>query len=70
MFQCFLDPHDNLRRMLLLLLLELSVVLGMAPYFPKTIPLSFFCTALLKKRQLVERRLHERCNLVDAVLYG
>jgi hypothetical protein len=55
MFQCFLDTHDNLQRMLLWLLLELFVVLEMALYFPRTIPLLSFGTALLKKRQLVER---------------
>lgn len=55
--------------MQLLLLLEPFVVLGMVLYFPKTILLLSCGTALLKKRQLVERGLHERCNLVDAVLY-
>jgi len=38
MFQRFLDPHDNLLRMLLVRLPELFVVLGMALYFPNTIP--------------------------------
>ena len=55
--------------MLLLLLLEPFVVLGMVPYFPKTILLLSCDTALLEKRQLVERGLHQRCNLVDAILY-
>jgi len=46
MFQRFLDPHDNLLRMLLVQLPEPFVVLGMALYCPKTILLLFFCRAL------------------------